>query len=269
MTDGLMVAVDAGKTHPVEVAPGCVIGGGRPVVIAGPCAVESVTQARQAGLSVLEAGAHMFRGGAYKPRTSPYAFQGLEEEGLRLLAHVRSITGLPIVTEVLDSGDVELVSTYADMLQVGARNMQNFRLLKALGKTAKPVLLKRGPAATLNEWLHAAEYIVSLGNDRVVLCERGIRTFEPHTRFTLDLASAVAAKAQTHLPVIVDPSHGTGRRELIAPMTRAALAAGLDGIMVEVHPDPDNALSDGAQSLSTAEFASLMADLRLGSARTS
>lgn len=263
MPKGLLVTANPGRTAPIELAPGLVIGAGSPVVMAGPCSVESREQIEQAALAVRAAGAQVLRAGAFKPRTSPYSFQGLAEEGLKLLAHARNLTGLPIVTEVLDSADVDLVAGYADLLQVGARNMQNFRLLQALGRQPKPVLLKRGPAATLDEWLHAAEYVLSAGNGRVILCERGVRTFEPHTRYTLDLASAVAAKGMTHLPVIADPSHGTGRRELVAPMVRAALAAGLDGVMVEVHPEPEDALSDGAQMLTTAEFHELMTAIGL------
>lgn len=263
MPKRLLVTADAGNTSPFELAPGLTIGSGTPLVIAGPCSVESKEQIEQAAIAVKAAGATALRGGAFKPRTSPYSFQGLAEEGLQLLAQARALTGLPIVTEVLDRGDLELVASYADVLQVGARNMQNFALLRALGQQSKPVLLKRGPAATLDEWLHAAEYVLSGGNDRVILCERGIRTFEPYTRFTLDLASAVAAKGLTHLPVIADPSHGTGRRELVAPMVRAALAAGLDGVMLEVHPEPQSALSDADQMLSTAEFQGLMHELGL------
>lgn len=263
MPKGLLVTANPGKTAPIELAPGVVIGAGSPLVMAGPCSVESREQIEGAALAVRAAGAHVLRAGAFKPRTSPYSFQGLAEEGLKLLAQARALTGMPVVTEVLDTADVELVAGYTDIVQVGARNMQNYRLLQALGRQRKPVLLKRGPAATIDEWLHAAEYVLSEGNDRVILCERGIRTFEPHTRYTLDLASAVAAKGLTHLPVIADPSHGTGRRELVAPMVRAALAAGLDGVMVEVHPEPEGALSDGAQMLSTAEFHSLMSLLGL------
>lgn len=263
MSKGLLVTVDPGKTRPVTIASGLAIGAGKPIVVAGPCSVESRSQIERTATAVREAGAHVLRGGAFKPRTSPYSFQGLEEEGLKLLQHAARLTGLPIATEVLDTADVDLVAYYADILQVGARNMQNYRLLKALGKVSNAVILKRGPGATLDEWIHAAEYVVSSGNPRVILCERGIRTFEPHTRYTLDLASAVAAKGLTHLPVIADPSHGTGRRELIPAMARAALAAGLDGVMLEVHPEPDAALSDGAQALSTAEFCGFMTNTGL------
>ncbi len=261
MAGELLVKQGAGKTQEVTVAFRLQVGGGRPVIIAGPCSVESRQQILETAQAVRAAGAHMLRGGAYKPRTSPYAFQGLGEEGLRLLAEAREATGLPVVTEVMSETRIQMVAAYADVLQVGARNMQNFPLLQALGKIDKPVLLKRAPSATLEEWLYAAEYILAGGNDRVILCERGIRTFEPYTRNTVDLASAFAAKGLSHLPVIVDPSHGCGRRELVAPLAKAALAAGLDGVMVEVHPRPEEAVSDRDQTLSTAEFRQLMLDL--------
>lgn len=263
MAEELLVRQNAGKTQGVAVAFGLIVGDGRPVVIAGPCSVESQEQILEAAQAVRAAGAHMLRGGAYKPRTSPYAFQGLGEEGLRLLAEAGEATGLAVVTEVMDDADVALVSAYADVLQVGARNMQNFPLLRALGAADKPVLLKRGPSATVEEWLYAAEYILAGGNGRLILCERGVRTFERYTRNTLDLGSALAAKRLSHLPVIADPSHGSGRRELVAPLAKAALAAGLDGIMVEVHPRPDEAVSDRDQTLSTEEFRQLMDDLGL------
>jgi 3-deoxy-7-phosphoheptulonate synthase len=259
----LLVTEEAGRTRPIEVAPGLLVGAGRPLVIEGPCSVESAAQLDAVALAVRGAGAGMLRGGAFKPRTSPYSFQGLGEKGLQLLAAARRKTGLPVVTEVMESAEIDLVAAYADMLQVGARNMQNYRLLSALGRIRKPVLLKRGPGATLDEWLHAAEYIVSGGNDRVILCERGIRTYEPYTRYTLDLGSAVAAKQLTHLPVIADPSHGSGRRELVPALAKAALAAGLDGIIVEVHTKPETALSDKDQTLSTADFLQLMTELGL------
>lgn len=238
------------------------IGGGQPAVMAGPCAVESKEQLLAAACLVKAGGAQMLRGGAFKPRTSPYAFQGLEEEGLRLLAEAREETGLAVVTEVLEAAAVPVVAAYADMLQVGARNMQNFALLKALGKAGKPVLLKRGLSATIEEWLCAAEYILEAGNGQVVLCERGIRTFETHTRNTLDLGAVAAVKGLSHLPVIVDPSHGTGRRELVHPLALAALAAGADGVLIEVHPAPEEALCDGPQSLPPMEYLELMDDLR-------
>lgn len=231
-------------------------------VIAGPCAVESEEQILQVAQQVKQAGASMLRGGAFKPRTSPYSFQGLEEEGLRLLALARSQTGLPVVTEVMRPEDVGVVSEYADMLQIGARNMQNFPLLKEVGRTRKPVLLKRGLAATIQEWLMAAEYIISEGNENVVLCERGIRTFETATRNTLDLSAVVVVQELSHLPVIVDPSHGTGKWQYVAPLARAALAVGADGLIVEVHPEPDKAVSDGPQSLKPEKFAQMMQELR-------
>jgi len=240
-------------------AGGVEIGGGSLVVMAGPCAVESRTQLLEAAEIAREGGAQFLRGGAFKPRTSPYSFQGLERQGLEYLAEAREATGLKIVTEVVDVTSVAMVAEYADVLQIGARNMQNFRLLQAVGQAGKPVLLKRGIAATISEWLHAAEYILSEGNYRVALCERGIRTFEEYTRNTLDLSAVVAAKRLSHLPVIVDPSHGTGRRELVGPMAMAAVAAGADGLMVEMHPNPAEALSDGPQSLDPDQYRELMA----------
>jgi 3-deoxy-7-phosphoheptulonate synthase len=238
------------------------IGAGRFLVVAGPCAVESAEQMRATSRAVKAAGASALRGGAFKPRTSPYAFQGLGREGLKILAQAGAEVGLPTITEVVDVGDVDAVAEHADALQIGARNMQNFQLLKAVGQIHKPVVLKRGMAATLQDLLLAAEYIVSEGNDQVVLCERGIRTFEPATRNTLDLNAVPYLKQQSHLPVLVDPSHGTGKRELVAPMARAAAACGADGIMVEVHHDPRVALSDGMQSLFPEQFVELMATLR-------
>lgn len=239
---------------------GHVIGNGTPTMIAGPCSVESREQILAAARAVKAAGAHALRGGAYKPRTSPRSFQGLAEEGLRLLAEARAETGLPVVTEVMDTEEIDLVAGYADMLQVGSRNMQNFALLKKIGRAGKPVLLKRGLSATIEEWLGAAEYILNSGNDQVVLCERGIRTFERYTRNTLDLGAVVAAKQLTDLPVIVDPSHAAGRREMIPALSRAALACGADGLIIEVHPDPDSALSDKEQQLTPAEFAAMLDD---------
>jgi 3-deoxy-7-phosphoheptulonate synthase len=240
---------------------GVLIGGEHLVVMAGPCAVESREQLLEAAAVVKKAGAHFLRGGAYKPRTSPYAFQGLEEKGLKILAEAREQTGLKVVTEVVDVESVEIVVEYADMLQIGARNMQNFKLLKAVGKQEKPVLLKRGLAATINEWLNAAEYIMSEGNYNVVLCERGIRTYEEYTRNTLDLSAVAAVKTMSHLPIIVDPSHGTGRWKLVGPMSRAAIACGADGLMIEVHPNPAQALSDGKQSLTPENFALTMGEI--------
>jgi len=240
---------------------GVLIGGSHLVVMAGPCAVESREQLLQSAEIVKKAGAHFLRGGAYKPRTSPYAFQGLEVRGLEMLAEAREKTGLKIVTEVVDVESVSVVSDYADMLQIGSRNMQNFQLLKTVGKTNKPVLLKRGLSATINEWLNAAEYIMSEGNYNVVLCERGIRTYEEYTRNTLDLSAVAAVKNISHLPIIVDPSHGTGRWELVGPMSRAGIAAGADGLMIEVHPNPAEALSDGKQSLTPENFTILMQEI--------
>jgi len=242
----------------VEIGLGVTIGAGRLAVMAGPCSVESEQQVMESARAVKAAGANILRGGAYKPRTSPYSFQGMEADGLKLLAKARAETGLPVVTEVLDPHDVELVADHADVLQVGARNVQNFALLKRLGKIDKPVLLKRGMMSTLQEFLMAAEYILSEGNPRVVLCERGIRTFETATRNTLDLNAVPVLKEWTHLPVIVDPSHGTGYWQYVTPMAYAAIAAGADGLMIEVHPDPAHALSDGGQSLKPSRFEALM-----------
>lgn len=237
------------------------IGGGAVGVMAGPCSVESEEQMFEVARACRAAGATMLRGGAYKPRTSPYAFQGMGLEGLKLLRSSADSVGLPVVTEVLDVRDAETIAEWADVLQVGARNMQNFMMLDELGKMGKPVLLKRGLAATLEEVLSAAEYVLKGGNRDVILCERGIRTFETYTRNTLDLAGLAALKQLTHLPVIADPSHATGRRELVAVMCRAAIAAGADGVMVEVHPDPERAKCDGPQSLVPADFAALMETL--------
>jgi 3-deoxy-7-phosphoheptulonate synthase len=236
---------------------------GRPVIIAGPCSVESEEQLLAAAHAVKAAGATALRGGAFKPRTSPKGFQGLGEEGLKLLALAREQTGLPVVTEVMESSQIDLVAEYADVLQIGSRNMQNFALLKEVGKAGKPILLKRGLAATLTEWLSAAEYITASGNDQVILCERGIRTFETHTRNTLDLGIAIAAKQLSGFPVIIDPSHASGRKELIPALSKASLAAGMDGLIVEVHPNPEVALSDKEQQLTPAEFVSLMQELDL------
>jgi 3-deoxy-7-phosphoheptulonate synthase len=240
---------------------GVEIGGSEIVVAAGPCSVETEAQVHEAARAVAAAGARLLRGGAFKPRTSPYAFQGLGEEGLRLLAAAGAATGLPTVTEVMTAEDVPLVARYADALQVGARNAQNFSLLKALGGAGKPVLLKRGFATTVDELLMSAEYVLAHGNPDVILCERGIRTFETCTRNTLDLNAVVVLKQLTHLPVLVDPSHGTGRRELVTPLSKAALAVGADGLIIEVHPRPEEALSDGAQSLTPELFGRLMRDL--------
>ncbi|HEX2574463.1 MAG TPA: 3-deoxy-7-phosphoheptulonate synthase [Polyangia bacterium] len=238
------------------------IGGGHFGVIAGPCAVEGRDQLMGTAQAVREGGAHFLRGGAFKPRTSPYSFQGLKEEGLKLLAEARAATGMPIVTEVMDTQTVELVAEYADMLQIGARNMQNFSLLEAVGQVRKPVMLKRGLSATIQEFLMSAEYIIKGGNYQVVLCERGIRTFETMTRNTLDLGSIPLIKRLTHLPVIVDPSHGTGDWRLVPALARAAVAVGADGLMVEVHPEPAKALSDGPQSLTPTKFLEMMQSVR-------
>jgi 3-deoxy-7-phosphoheptulonate synthase len=234
------------------------IGGGRPVVMAGPCSVENEEMLIQTARAVKAGGAHLLRGGAYKPRTSPYQFRGLGEEGLKFLATAREETGLPVITEVLAESDVELVARYADILQIGARNMQNYILLEEAGRSGKPVMLKRGLSGQIQEWLLCAEYIMSQGNRQVILCERGIRTFETLTRNTFDVAAIPLVKRLSHLPVIGDPSHGTGHWYLIEPMAMAAIAAGADGLIIEVHPNPDHALSDGAQSLTFESFRRLM-----------
>lgn len=232
-----------------------------PFIIAGPCAVENEEQLMTTARAVLKAGAHALRGGAFKPRTNPRSFQGLGEAGLKLLAEARRATGLPIVTEVLDTRDVGLVAEYCDILQIGSRNTQNYPLLKEAAKTNKPILLKRGMAMTLEEWLFATEYILESGNNQILLCERGIRTFEPATRHTLDLSIVPLIKEKTNFPILVDPSHGTGRASLVAPMSKAALACGADGLLIEVHPDPAHALSDGPQALDLPAFQKLMEEL--------
>lgn len=241
---------------------GVTIGGRGLCVMAGPCSVESAEQLLAVAEGVKAAGAHILRGGAFKPRTSPYAFQGLEEEGLEILVAAKKRTGLPVVTEVLDTSKVEVVARYADILQIGTRNAQNFSLLKEVGQCGKPVLLKRGMAATIKEWLLAAEYILAEGNPNVILCERGVRTFETSTRFTLDLNAVPVVKKLSHLPVLVDPSHGTGYWEYVGPMAKAAVACGADGVIIEVHANPEEALSDGPQSLKPDKFARLMGELR-------
>jgi 3-deoxy-7-phosphoheptulonate synthase len=247
------------KSEPTVVRAGSLIVGNCHLgMIAGPCSIESEEQTVVTARAVKAAGATALRGGAFKPRTSPYSFQGLKEEGLKILALAREETGLAVVTEVMSEQDVELVARYADVLQIGARNMQNYRLLEATGYEGKPVLLKRGPSATMDELLLAAEYILNAGNPNVMLCERGIRTFETHTRFTLALSSVPYLHDRTHLPVVVDPSHGTGHSALVSRMAAAAIAAGADGLMIEVHPDPETALSDGYQSLNFQEFEGLM-----------
>lgn len=249
------------EVHPhdtiVDVC-GIKVGGNDCVVIAGPCAVESEEQIMTTAIAAREAGATMLRGGAFKPRSSPYTFRGMGEDGLRLLAQARAETGMPIVTEVMTPSDVDLVARYADVLQIGARNMQNYQLLEEVGRSRKPVLLKRGLSATFDEWLLSAEYIVAQGNPDVILCERGIRTFETATRNTMDLNAVALAKRRSHLPVLADPSHGTGKWYLVPQLALAALAVGADGIIIEVHPDPDRARSDGSQSLTLENFTALM-----------
>ncbi|HEY5907071.1 MAG TPA: 3-deoxy-7-phosphoheptulonate synthase [Vicinamibacteria bacterium] len=241
---------------------GVTIGGPGLVIVAGPCAVETREQMFTVARAVKAAGAHLLRGGAFKPRTSPYSFQGLGEEGLRILAEVRAETGLPVITEAVDERALDLIEEHADAIQIGARNMQNFSLLKRAGKARKPVILKRGLSATLEEFLMSAEYILAEGNYAVVLCERGVRTFSDFSRNTLDLAVVPAVKGLSHLPILVDPSHGTGRRDKVAPLSRAAAAVGADGLMIEVHHDPNRALSDGPQSITPDMFEALMGDLR-------
>jgi 3-deoxy-7-phosphoheptulonate synthase len=237
------------------------VGGNKVIVMAGPCSVESLEQVMETAMAVREAGAHLLRGGAFKPRTSPYSFQGMGEEGLKILAQARQETGLHIVTEVMAPEQVELVAKYADVLQIGTRNMQNYALLNAVGKTNMPVLLKRGMMSTIEELLMSAEYIMSNGNHKVILCERGIRTFERYTRFTLDINAVPVLKELTHLPVVIDPSHGTGKWTLVKAVSKAAVAAGADGLMIEVHPNPAEAASDGEQSLKPQRFAELMIEV--------
>ena len=247
----------------VRISADVAIGGKRVIMMAGPCSVENERQIIESAEAVKKAGAHILRGGAFKPRTSPYSFQGLEEEGLKLLAKARDLTGLPVVTEVINPETAELVAKYSDILQIGARNSQNFALLKKVGQIGKPVLLKRGMSMTIQEFLMSAEYIMSEGNQSVILCERGVRTFETATRNTLDLSAVPVLKEKTHLPVVIDPSHGTGNHHYVAPMCYAAVAAGADGLIVEVHPDPEHASSDGPQSLKPAKFQAMMDKLRL------
>jgi 3-deoxy-7-phosphoheptulonate synthase len=239
------------------------IGGDEVIVMAGPCSAETDSQVRASAAAVRKAGAKIFRGGAFKPRSSPYSFQGLGEDGLKMLRDASSAENLQLVTEVMDANQIEVIGKYADIYQVGARNMQNFTLLRELGYVRKPVLLKRGIAATIEEWLLSAEYILSGGNEDVILCERGIRTFETATRNTFDISAIPIVKKLSHLPIVADPSHGAGRRDMVAPMARAAVAAGADGLIIEVHNDPDHALSDGAQSMFPAQFDRLMAELRI------
>ena len=239
------------------------VGGDEVIVMAGPCSVETEEQIAAAAAAVKKAGAKILRGGAFKPRSSPYSFQGLGEDGLRMMRAAADAEGLKVVSEVMDVSQIELVAGYADILQVGARNMQNYTLLRELGKARTPVLLKRGIAATIEEWLLSAEYVLAGGNTDVILCERGIRTFESYTRNTLDISAIPVIQKLSHLPIIADPSHGTGLRDKVAPMARAAIAAGADGLIIEVHPDPDHALSDGAQSIFPLQFDRLMAELRI------
>ena len=264
ITEPYKLASRTFKPEPTVVSIGDVrVGGDEVLVIAGPCSAESEEQVEAAAAVLAKAGAKMLRGGAFKPRSSPYSFQGLGEAGLKLLRAAADRHSLKLVSEVMDISQIELVARYADMLQVGARNMQNFTLLRELGRSRTPVLLKRGISATIEEWLLSAEYLLSGGNTDVVLCERGIRTFETHTRNTLDISAVPVIHKLSHLPIIVDPSHGIGLRDKVAPMARAAVAAGADGLIIEVHPDPDRALSDGAQSLFPTQFENLMAELRI------
>ncbi len=263
ISDKIRLASKQGPDHRTIVEVGLhKVGGEQVVVIAGPCSVESRDQLMETARIAKEAGCHMLRGGAFKPRTLPYSFQGLGEEGLEILAEARDETGLPVVTEVLAPGDVELVESYADVLQIGARNMQNYPLLRRVGSSEKPVLLKRGMAATMEEWLGCAEYILNEGNRNVILCERGVRGFNKVTRNTLDVSAVPVIHQSSHLPVVIDPSHGTGVRSLVTPMALAGVAAGADGVMVEVHPRPEEALSDGAQSLRPPELTELMNQIR-------
>ena len=261
LADDMLVLRGVNQPTTVINVKGCPIGGESVMVVAGPCAIENEDLLKETAFKVRGSGAVALRGGAFKPRTSPYSFQGLGEDGLRILARIGEEMNMPVVTEIMDSEDIDLVSRYADILQVGARNMQNFSLLKKLGKIDKPVILKRGLAATIEEWLSAAEYILAGGNGQVILCERGVRTSETWTRNTLDLSAVALVKELSHLPVMVDPSHATGVRSLVTPMARAAVAAGADGIMVEVHPHPERALSDGDQSLTPKGFSQLMKDI--------
>jgi 3-deoxy-7-phosphoheptulonate synthase len=258
-----LVSRDVKQEDTIITFPGtnASIGGRHLAVIAGPCSIESREQAFAAAEQVARAGAQFFRGGAYKPRTSPYAFQGMGEDGLKIMAEIRDTFGLRIVTEALDNDSLDLVAEYADVIQIGARNMQNFSLLKRAGKKRKPVLVKRGMSATLDELLMAAEYVMSEGNSQVILCERGVRTFADHTRNTLDLSIVPAVQRASHLPIIVDPSHGTGKRNMVLPLARAGVAVGADGLMVEVHHDPDKALSDGAQTIFPEQFNELMQEV--------
>ena len=264
ITEPYKLASRTFKPEPTLVSLGVVrIGGDEVVVMAGPCSAETEEQVEASAAAVAKAGAKVFRGGAFKPRSSPYSFQGLGENGLQMMRGACDRHNLKLVSEVMDVSQIELVASYADMLQVGARNMQNYTLLRELGHVQKPVLLKRGISATIEEWLLSAEYVLSGGNTDIVLCERGIRTFESYTRNTLDISAVPVIHKLSHLPIVADPSHGTGLRDKVAPMARAAVAAGADGLIIEVHPDPDRALSDGAQSMFPGEFERLMAELRI------
>jgi len=264
ITEPYKLASRTFKSEPTIVSVGDVrIGGDEVIVMAGPCSAESEPQVRAAAAAVKRAGAKIFRGGAFKPRSSPYSFQGLGEEGLRLLRGAADAENLKLITEVMDLSQIDVIDKYADIFQVGARNMQNFTLLRELGHARKPVLIKRGISATIEEWLLSAEYVLSGGNNDVILCERGIRTFETATRNTFDISAIPVVRKLSHLPVVADPSHGAGRRDMVAPMARAAVAAGADGLIIEVHCDPDRALSDGAQSMYPAQFDRLMAELRI------
>ena len=262
VTETIKLAVKQHEDHKLTVRVGDIkLGGSQVIVMAGPCSVESREQLMEAADAVKRAGAHMLRGGAYKPRTLPYSFQGLGEEGLKLLAEARDETGLPVVTEVMAPEDVDLVESYADVLQIGSRNMQNYPLLKKVGRASRPALLKRGMSSTIGEWLCCAEYILCEGNPDVILCERGVRGFDIITRNTLDVAAVPVIHQVSPLPIIIDPSHGTGIRSLVSPMAKAGVAAGSDGLMIEVHPHPEKALSDGSQSLTPGEFRQLMVEL--------
>jgi 3-deoxy-7-phosphoheptulonate synthase len=262
MINGAKLTAREARLLPTTIQLGdVVLGGGDVVIMAGPCTVESREQVIATARGVRAGGAHLLRGGAYKPRSSPYSFQGLGEEGLRLLSEARAESGLPVITEVMEPGTVELVCEYADVLQIGARNCQNYSLLREVGRVNKPVMLKRGPGCSVEEWIMAAEHIMAQGNMQVMLCERGIKTFETSTRNTLDLSAVAVAKRETHLPVLVDPSHATGRRDLVHSMSLAAIAAGADGLLVEVHPEPERALCDGAQSLTLEAFTELVEDV--------
>jgi len=256
-----MLVKKGDKTNTIIRVKGCAIGSDQLAIVAGPCAVESEDLFKETAFKVRGAGACMLRGGAFKPRTSPYSFQGLGEKGLKIMAKVGEEMNMAVITEVMDSEDISLVSEYADIIQIGARNMHNFSLLRKLGNCERPIILKRGMAATIEEWLLAAEYILDAGNEQVILCELGVRTSETWTRNTLDLAAVALVKELSHLPVMVDPSHGTGIRSLVTPMSKAAIAAGADGIMIEVHPHPEKALSDGDQSLTPKGFSQLMREI--------